>query len=141
MTEQPPLPPPIPSAPTRPTALTVIAILGIVFGALNIVCLTPFSLYSMFANTGQPNPMMDYIKDTPLLYAWTMLSMLLGVLLAATLLAGSIGALRQAPWSRLALLIYAGGSILLGLIGVVVWFMMPTLLPEGMDNPTVRTAT
>jgi hypothetical protein len=121
------MPPPLPpSAPTRPTSVTAIAIIGIVLALMGIVC-TPLGALPYFMQFGPPNPMIDMVKDNTLLYAWTMLSLLLGFFLAIALMAGSIGALMLKPWARLTLIAYAGLAMAFGLVGAIVQFavMMP----------------
>lgn len=84
----PPVQPPIeyaapafPPPPRRPTSVTVLSIIGIILGAMGVIC-TPLGLIQYFVDFGQPNPVIDAIKENKLAFAWTIGSNILTILLS-----------------------------------------------------------
>lgn len=124
-----------PALNPRPTVVTVMAVLGIIFGGIGVLC-TPFSLVPYFVNLGQPNPVIDAVKENALLLDYMIFATLLSFLVAILLLTCSIGALKLKPWARTGLVWYGiVGCILaiLGLIVNVVWFF--PILENMKGNP------
>lgn len=126
--------PQIPMPPRRPTSVTVLAIIGIIFGALGVLC-TPLGLIPYFMDFGQPNPVIDAIKENKFAFFWTIGSSILGILLAVILLAGSIGSLKLAPWARSAMLAYAAMAVVMSLAGTVISVTVITpLVTKAFEN-------
>ena len=108
-----------PSLDERPTAVTAIAVIGIVFGVLGVGC-TPIGALPYFTRFGHPNPVVDIVKESPLLYAWMLASLAFGFLLAVVLLVGSIGALGLKAWARTTLMGYAIVALVTGVLNTLI---------------------
>jgi hypothetical protein len=142
MTEPPPLPPLNPStaSPTRPTALTVIAIVGIVFGLMGVIC-SPFgALPYMMEMPGPPNPVVEMVKESTWMFAYMMMSLVVGFIFGVILLVGSIGALQLKPWARPVLIGYAIASLVTTVISTVVTLIMFLPLLQNSGDPAVAGA-
>jgi hypothetical protein len=141
MTTQPTYPMP-PGAPLyyepprrspRPTAVTVLAILGIVIGSFGVLCKPP-GLLPLFVDLsammpgGVKNPMLDAQRNDPLLFAWTLGSILVGTAISVLLLSGSIGSLYLRPWARKAMVAYTVAAVAMTVINAVVTLVW--LLPK-----------
>lgn len=124
----------------RPTWLTVISVLGMVFGTIGVV-FTPFSLLIYFVKIGPPNPVVTMVKGDSFLFAWTIGSAVVGVLLSLLLAVGSLLAYRLKPVARKLLMTYAIAAIVSGVLAIAVnaFVMLPRLLLEAKSstNPTV----
>ena len=102
--------PPMPMQPRRPTSVTVIAIIAIIWGSIAVLammCAVPQYLGMQFA----PNPVMDGIRKDPVLLGFHIASMVIGMALGITLLAGGIMSLSLKPMGRTLLMVYAWGTI------------------------------
>jgi len=107
----------------RPTAVTV-------FGVLNIVFAT-FGIFGMFASVllflpqaSSNNPVVQLIHDSPAYAAWLKISMALGVVVAAALLAAGIGLLKLKPWARTFSIGYGIYAIVMTVVGTVVNYFL-----------------
>src|SRR4051812_3812319 len=96
--QPPPQQPPLPIAyaypepSLRPTSVTVMAIIGIILGAMGFLCL-PLSLIPYFMPMPVPNPVIDGVKNDSFLFGTMIAGIVMGWLLGALLLVGSIAAL------------------------------------------------
>lgn len=112
----------------RPTSVTVLAVLGIIFAALGLIC-SPLSLVPYFVKIGPPNPAIDAVRSNTALMTWIIASVVIGFLLAALLLAGSIASLKLRLAGQRAMILYAKIAIAMAILGFVVnvvW-MMPAM--------------
>jgi hypothetical protein len=107
----------------RPTVVTIFSVLNIVFAALGIIgVLTSLMLFTAIGTTSN-NPVIQLIHDNPAYAAWTKISIALGLLAAAALLAAGIGLLKLQPWARMLSIVYAIYAIVMGLVGGVINYM------------------
>lgn len=85
----------------RPTSITVLAIIGIILGGLGTLC-TPVSLIQMFGglNFGQPNPVLDAMRQNTALFAASVGQTVLSWAVAIMFLSASIGSLSLKTWAR-----------------------------------------
>ena len=113
----------------RPTSVTVFGILNIVFAVFGIcgvlAIVTMFTMMGMDLNNPafQNNPTMQAIQDSPAYAAWLKISVVLGLVAAAVLLAAGIGLLKLKPWARMLSIIYGIFEIVWIIIGTVVNFI------------------
>jgi hypothetical protein len=104
----------------RPKSVTVFGILNIVFAALGL-CGTAFSVILFLPSAAAANnPVVQIIQSSPAYAAWMKLSVGLGVIVAAALLAAGIGLLNLKPWARTLSIIYAIYAIVMVIIGDVI---------------------
>ncbi len=120
----------------RPTSVTVIAVLAIIFGGLGLVC-SPVSAVPYFADVPALRPVIEVVKERPLLLAWTMLGSCLGLLFALALVIAGIGALMLKPWARLLLIVQAAVSIFFGVINTAVMLITFGPLLREVEGPAV----
>ena len=105
----------IPANP-RPTSVTVIAVIGIVLGSLGLLG----QLCGIIMLTGfRSNPAFrDGLGALPM--PWVFTSSVLAIGLILVLLIASIQALKLAPWARKGLIAYAGSTVFLGVINLII---------------------
>lgn len=104
----------------RPKSVTVFGILNIVFAGLGL-CGTAFSvMLFMPSSAAANNPVVQIIQSSPGYAAWMKVSVALGVIVAAALLAAGIGLLNLKPWARTLSIVYAIYAIFMVLIGDVI---------------------
>jgi hypothetical protein len=122
----------------------VIAILAIIFGGFAVLgglCSIPQYMGMQLS----PNPMMDAIRDEPVLRSVTIVSMIVSTIIGGVELASGIGALKLKAWARTGLIWYAILNIATTLIGVILNLLvvqprMAPLLQKAMQaNPQVFT--
>jgi hypothetical protein len=120
MSNYPPPPPGYPpmmpygstaGAPMRPTAITTIAIIAIIWGSLGLLCSAGgLATTAIAANMNTPNdPLKSHAGLRAAMAAFTVIALILAIFQ----LAGGIGSLKLAGWARLALIVYAIGTIVL----------------------------
>jgi hypothetical protein len=122
---------------------------AIVFGALNIV----FAVFSMvgvlvtislFAITSGPtkNPVIQLIHDNAAYALWMKMTIPLGMVVSAALLAAGIGLLQLKPWARLLSMGYAIYGIAMVLVGTVVNYfcLMQPLMARAHGNSAPEAA-
>ncbi len=127
---------PLDYAPTRPTSVTVLSIISIVFALLGVICV-PLGLTAYFVPAMQQgNPGIAAVKsDTPL-FAWVLISNLIGFVMSIVLMAGAIGSLKLMTWARHLMLAYAAISIVVTIVVTIVntiWLtpvMVQSTVPE-----------
>lgn len=135
-----PLPYATPMGNPRPTSVTVLAIIGIILGALGLLgglC----GLLPYVTSMPGKNPIVDMIKDRPVLYAWTVVSTVIHWGLAIVLLSSSIGALLLRPWARRGMVLYAVCSLILTVLGLIMFLaLMVPMMSQLMSNsdPALR---
>lgn len=147
---QPPYPPGdaaylgyAPPKPKRPTSITVIAVFAIILGAIGL-CGAIMQVVQVVAGKafefGGPNPVNDLMRNDPFLSVWNIVTVVVGSILGLLLLVGGIASLSLKEWARKSLLIYAVGTIIFGLIGVVVNFavVVPRMASLPQDRPEVQ---
>lgn len=113
-----------------------------VFGILNIV----FALFGLFSAIGAvgllsatdsaSNPVVRLMLENPTYAAWMKISIPLGLVASAVLLATGIGLLRLKSWARKLSIAYAIYAIVVGIIGTVMSFMflIRPLLAEAQQS-------
>ena len=131
-----------PTGPRRPTSVTVIAVFTIIFGVLGVLGVTVQFLQMIVPGVfqfGGPNPVNDLMHNDRLIAFWSAHGGH-GAILAIMELAGGIGALSLKPWARKALIAYAIGAIVTGLVGTIFNFtvMLPRLSQIPQNRPEVR---
>jgi len=112
----------------RPKSITVFGILNVIFGALGVLgalCnVLAQGVASSFRNDPNfRNPMMEQLEKSPALKSWTLISLCLGAVASAVMLAGGIGLLRSLRWGRL----LSVGVSIYGLISQIVGIMVGAL--------------
>lgn len=136
----PSAPPAVPDASSagRPASLTVFGILNILFGVLGI-CVTaggvlPFVM-EIPSDPAIPNPMLDLIKSNATYRTFLIVSLALGAIVAALLLAGGIGLLLSKAWGRTLSIVYGWYSIVAAIVGMGVnWYVMQPLLAKMQEG-------
>jgi len=136
----PSAPPAVPDAASagRPASLTVFGILNILFGVLGI-CGTaggvlPFVM-EMPSDPAIPNPMLDLIKSNATYRTFLIVSLVLGAIVAALVLAGGIGLLLSKAWGRTLSIVYGWYSIVAAIVGMGVnWYVMQPLLAKMQEG-------
>ena len=113
----------------RPTTVTVFGILNIVFAVFGLFgILASLAMFKLAEGTG--NPVFKIMHDNPAFAAWMKLSIPLGVLSSAALLAGGIGLLMMKPWARKLSIGYSLYAMVMGLVGMVfsyLWMVRPMM--------------
>jgi hypothetical protein len=132
-----------PPGPRRPTSVTVIAIFAIIVGVLGLLGVAVQFLQVLVPQAfqfGGPNPVNDLMRTDPVIATWVGVMTGAGGILAILELAGGIGALSLKPWARRALLFYAIGAILIGLVGTIfnIMVMVPKLSQIPQNRPEVK---
>ena len=133
----------VPPGPRRPTSVTVIAVFTIIFGILGLMGVTVQFLQIIVPDVfqfGGPNPVNDLMRNDRLIAFWSGAMAGAAGILALLELAGGIGVLSLKPWARKALLSYAVGAIVAGLVGTIfnITVMMPKLSQIPQNRPEVR---
>src|SRR2546426_936613 len=106
----------------RPASVTVFGILNIVFAVFGLFGI--FATVALFSLTEQSNnPVVRIVRENPSYAGWLKVSIPLGLLGCAALLAAGIGLLRLRPWGRKLSLAYAIYAIVLGAVGMVMNFI------------------
>jgi hypothetical protein len=133
------------SGATRPTILTVFGILNIVFGSFGLLC-TPVSALALFIPqpampNGQVNPALAAMQD-PGYRTFMIFSLVMGMIAAACLLAAGIGLLKQRSWGRTISIGYAGYSLVMVVIGLIIsyTYIVSPLMAKAQQNndPTIQ---
>jgi hypothetical protein len=125
--------------------VTVIAVFTIIFGILGLLGVAVQFLQFLVPQAfqfGGPNPVSDLMRTDPVIATWTGVIAGAGLILAIFELAGGVGALSLKPWARKALLSYAVGTIVIGLVGVIFNFsvLMPKLSQVPQNRPEMKMA-
>jgi hypothetical protein len=133
----------VPPGPRRPTSVTVIAVFAIIFGILGIIGVTIQFLQFLVPQVfqfGGPNPVNDLMHNDPVMATWSGVMAGAGAIFALMELAGGVGALSLKPWARKALLAYAIGAIVAGLVGTIfnLTVMVPKLSQLPQNRPEVK---
>src|SRR5437588_7633498 len=115
----------------RPAAVTTFGILNIVFAVLGVFGL--MGTIAMFSLTdASHNPALRIMRESPAYATWLKLSIPLGILSCAVLLAAGIGLLRLRGWGRMLSIWYAVYGIVVSTLGIIfnVVFLVRPLLEE-----------
>ena len=89
-----------------------------VFGVIGVIA--SVALFMVAGNTS--NPVVKIMQDNPSFALWMKLSIPLGLLTCAALLAAGIGLMMLKPWARLVSIGYAIYAIVFGIVGMVINF-------------------
>ena len=105
----------------------VIPVFGVILGTLGLSCL-PFN-FGVFVIHSWPS---EPIKGGGFGEPWILASTFIGLGLSMLLLVSSLAAYRFLWWGRDGLLIWAGASLIYGVIGIFFWgrFFFPQLLHQ-----------
>jgi hypothetical protein len=126
----------------RPTSVTVFGILNIGFAAFGIF--GSLASVMLFAAVGanSNNPVVQVIRDNPAFAAWMKFSIVLGVVVAAVLLAAGIGLLMLKPWARITSIAYAIYTFVMIPAGTVVnyIFVLHPMLQQAHGQQAPETA-
>lgn len=129
------------SLPARPVSVTVISIIVIVFASFGLLC-SPFALIPLFVKTpGQPNPVLELMHSNVILRAWSIISVVVGVVLSAIKLYAAIGSLKLKPPARKLMVALACVDLVLVLLnlGVTIFITMPPMMAMiHAADPAVR---
>ena len=109
----------------RPTSVLVFGILNIAFAGLGIIGIIA-SAFILFPSNPSSNPAVQIIHDNPGYAAFLKLSIPLGVLSSAVLLAAGIGLILVKSWARITSILYGVWAILWGFVGLVANFIFVT---------------
>jgi hypothetical protein len=110
----------------RPTVVTVFGILNIVFAALGVFGVLAAVMLFTAVGANSNNPVIQIIHDNPAYAAWMKVSIVLGVVASAALLAAGIGLLKLQPWARTLSIAYAVYAMAMVLVNTVVNFIFVT---------------
>jgi len=135
-----------PSPKVRPASVTVIAILAIIFGSLVVLgtlCSFPQYLGVKFS----PNPVIDRVRDDTFLLAVSIISMVVGFVLAVIELYGGIGLLSLKRSARSLIIGYAWAKLVISIIEIGFTFFLVnprmekiiTSLMSGGTNPQLQS--
>jgi hypothetical protein len=125
----------------RPTSVTVFGILNIVFAALGIIGVLCTAVLFVVLGTNpnnpafQNNPTFEIIQNSPAYAAWLKLSIVLGLLSSAALLAAGIGLFYLKPWARMLSIVYGIYGIVLIIVNTVVsyFFLIQPMLQKAHE--------
>jgi hypothetical protein len=124
----------------RPPLLTVATVVGMGFGVIG-TAFAPLGLAVYFVKFGRPNPVVDIVRSDSFLFAWTIGSQLLGILLSLTLAVGSFLAFRLRPIGRTLLIVYGIAGITTAAMAMLInaLVLMPRLIEaaKSSSNPIV----
>lgn len=98
--------PPVPQKSPRPTSVTAISVIAIILGSLAILsmlCVIP----QYFGLKIMPNSAIDGIRNDPLLFAISLVMMVMGLAFGILILVCGINALSLRPWARVWFVRYA----------------------------------
>ncbi|HZN68714.1 MAG TPA: hypothetical protein VFB66_25775 [Tepidisphaeraceae bacterium] len=126
----------------RPTSVTVLASIGIPLGALGLLC-KPAGLVMQFVTMpGPPNPVLEAMKNDPMILGWSVISGITGTLISVLLLMSSIGCLGLKPWARSGMLAYAALAVVMTLISQVVgYFVVGPVVQNAMRSSGIQQPT
>ena len=134
-----------PQPSPRPTSVTVLAIIGIIWGGIQLLCngvgiFGLLMLEKLTQASGQPNPMVDAMQESPALMPVMMGAVILRLVLSIVLVAGSIGALSLKGWGRSAMLAYAWALVVVTIVETVVAATMtlPAIQKHLPSDPAMR---
>lgn len=124
----------------RPTLASVVAIIGLIYGSINL-CGGPPMLAVYFVDLGPPTPMTEAfnttiaaVKSNQVMFFFTIVAGVMGLLLSIIEVVGCIGLLRMKPWGRPAVMFYAVGALLLLLLSTGI-NIFTTILPSTDNLP------
>jgi hypothetical protein len=122
----------------RPTSVTVFGILNIVFAALGFMGIG-FAILMMFAPAAfqAKNPVLDLMRQSPALTAYTNISTVIGAAFVFILVAAGIGLLMFRPWGRILSIVYGIYTIASVLVSAAVnyCFLLTPLLEKQAALP------
>jgi len=115
-----------------PMPVMIVCIIGFLLGGLGM-CSGPFGLLPYVMDMGVPNPVVDAVKASTVLYAYMIASIGCGMVLNVFMMACCAGAIFLKNWARTGLILYSLVALLLALVGVVfnVIYMFPLLQSLG----------
>jgi uncharacterized membrane protein len=102
----------------KPVSMTVLGVLNLVFALIGLLSTIASTLVMLSQAT--TNPVYVIMAANPTYRFYVYASLLVGVALISLLAAGGIGLLLSKAWGRICTILYAIGTILTGLISVVV---------------------
>lgn len=115
-----------------PMPVMIVCIIGFLLGGLGL-CSGPFGLLPYLVDLGVPNPVVDAVKASTVLYAYMLASIGCGMVLNIFMMACCAGAIFLKGWARSGLILYSIVALLLALVGIVfnVIYMFPLLQSLG----------
>mgnify|MGYP007059403032 CR=1 FL=1 len=102
---------------SKPVSAMVFGILHLVFGVPGLLC-SPFNFITinMIESSNRPaNAALDVMRDTPGYMTYYKGTIIVGVVMAAVLVAAGVGLLKGRPWGRTLSIIYCCVAICLGI--------------------------
>ncbi len=115
----------------RPVPVIVVCVIGLLIGGLGL-CGLPFALVPYVADMGVPNPVIDAVKASSVLYTWTMASIGCGAVLNLLMMLCCIGALFLKGWARNGLMVYSVFQLLMNLVGSTLSVVYLTPILRGL---------
>ena len=107
----------------RPTSVTVFGILNIVFAVIGILGI--FGSAAMLAGASQSdNPVVKVMLANPAYVTWMRISIPLGLLVSALLLAAGVGLLLLKPWARWFSLAYGIYAIVMSIVATLITYYL-----------------
>ncbi|HEY0455073.1 MAG TPA: hypothetical protein VGE41_01765 [Verrucomicrobiae bacterium] len=127
----------------RPTSATVFGVLNIIFAGFGLIGLLGTLFLFTAAAPNINNPVVKLIHENPTYAAFMKISIPLGIISSAVLLASGIGLLRLKNWARKLSIGYAIYALVFGLIGVAVnfLFLFRPLIEQASQHPGPETST
>lgn len=107
----------------RPTSVTVFGVLNIIFAVLGIVTIAG-SAAMLFASSKTDNPALKMMLANSAYMTWMRISIPLGLIVSALVLAAGIGLLLLKPWARWISLGYGVYAILASIVGTVFTYLL-----------------
>ena len=135
--------------PNRPVSVTVLSIIVLVLYGGTLLC-SPFSLLALFAPkqtlAQQPNnPVLNLMHDNGLYRVWLLVSVVIGLAIAAAYVIGAIQSLRGKALGRKLMVAMSIATLVMGLVnlGVTIFILMPELLHayRTATDPAIRFGT
>ena len=116
----------------RPIPLVVACVIGLLLGGIGL-CGLPFAVLPYVADLGVPNPVIEAVKASTVLYSYMLASFGCGACMNVVMVACCIGAFFMKNWARSGLIAYSLLNLLLVLVGVVfnAMYMFPLLQTLG----------
>jgi hypothetical protein len=118
-----------------PTSITVFGILNLVFGALGMCGAAASAVFILMPPPTVPNRPNPFLEGEGPMAAWLKISLLLGLVATAVLIASGIGLLRMRPWGQKLAIGYSIYAILSSILGIALQIWMVSRIQQGAGDP------
>ena len=104
--------------------MTTVAAIGIPLGALGLLCKPAGLLMQTVKMPGPANPVLEAMKNDPVILGWSVIAGITGTLLSLLLLMSAIGCLALKPWARTGMLAYSALALLMTVVSQAVGYLV-----------------